>query len=228
MSKLWFTADWHLGEPRMKIMQRPHRDAQHDYEVIRDNHNQVVADDDLVIVVGDAVCMRQDDPKAWLPKVATLKGRKWLVMGNHDVIFTPEELAPFFERVITHGSGLLIDLQAPYTQWDEKQQAPKRSSEAAKKELKLYVTHYPTRSIADRFNIVGHIHGAWKLQKNMLNVGVDVHHFCPVPSEEIMFYLTAIEKFYDADVWVAGHFANRVHDATRGKLGSYFDAFTKE
>ena len=222
--KLWFVGDWHLGEPRMKIMQRPFKDAQENYEVMRDNHNAVVSPDDLVVMVGDAVCMRQENPRSWLPKIDTFNGKKWLITGNHDTIFTKEELLPYFETIVPHGDGVKMTLQAPFTHWEENQKPPRRGSAESKEELALYVTHYPTRSVADRFNIVGHIHSAWKYQKNMLNVGVDVHHYRPMPSEDIAFYLTAITEFYDDDVWCANLFANSVHNQTRGKKGSYFKA----
>jgi hypothetical protein len=88
--------------------------------------------------------------------------------------------------------------------------------------MHLFFTHYPTQSRADRFNIVGHIHAAWKYQKNMLNVGVDVNHFYPFHAHEFAFYLTAITSFYDNDVWCARHPANAIYDGSRGKLGSYF------
>ena len=85
-----------------------------------------------------------------------------------------------------------------------------------------YITHYPTQGVANAFNLVGHIHAAWKYQLNMLNIGVDVHHFCPVDIESIPFHKTAVEKYYDDDVWVAYHNINTQYQGKRGKAGSYF------
>jgi calcineurin-like phosphoesterase family protein len=204
----FFIGDTHFGEPRMKIMQRPFVDAKQNFEVMLANFNAIVKPDDLVIHVGDVVCMRQEDPKSWLSAIGAFNGRKWLIRGNHDVIFTDEEFSPYFEKIIRHGDGIEMNI------------------EAGDKPIPIYVTHYPTRSRVDRFNIVGHIHSAWKYQKNMLNVGVDAHHYRPVPEEDIAFYLAAVTNFYDDDVWVANHPANAAYDETRGKKGNYFDAVT--
>jgi hypothetical protein len=89
-------------------------------------------------------------------------------------------------------------------------------------EIPCYFTHYPTTGREDRFNIVGHIHATWKYQLNSLNVGVDVHHFRPVEASTIPFHKTAIEKFYDQDVWVAYNPINANYRNVRGKPGSYF------
>jgi len=51
------------------------------------------------------------------------------------------------------------------------------------------------------FNICGHIHGLWKVQRNMINVGVDAWHFIPVSEEQIIFYMNGIKKHYDANVF---------------------------
>ena len=170
MSKIWFTADWHFGEPRMVIMQRPHRDAQHDFEVIRDNHNSMVQPEDLVIVVGDAVCKRSDNPNLWLPKVSQLNGHKWLIMGNHDEYFAIEHLREHFEKVIPNGDGIELDIKPPYDKSSIKT-ANESVDSSDESILRLYATHYPTQSVAARFNIVGHIHMAWKYQKNKLFSG---------------------------------------------------------
>jgi hypothetical protein len=57
-------------------------------------------------------------------------------------------------------------------------------------------------------------------------VGVDVNHFSPVDSERIGFHKTAIEKFYDQDVWVGYNPINANYQGKRGKAGSYFTPAT--
>ena len=39
------------------------------------------------------------------------------------------------------------------------------------------------------------------VKRNGLNVGVDCHNFRPIDVETIEFYRTAIEKFYDENVF---------------------------
>jgi len=51
----WITADWHLGEDRFKIMNRPFSTAQEMVDTLVENHNKLVDPDDLVYMVGDVV-----------------------------------------------------------------------------------------------------------------------------------------------------------------------------
>ena len=50
-------------------------------------------------------------------------------------------------------------------------------------------------------NIVGHIHGLWKVQPNTINVGVDAWNYKPLSTDDIKFVTTAMEKHYDNDVF---------------------------
>lgn len=195
--KTYLTADWHLGEDRMSIMGRPFASAKDMVEYLRIIHNAIVNPEDEVIVVGD-VCY-QKAPE-WLEKVALFNGRKTLIRGNHDKVFTDEQLKPYFEHVIPDGMGLFREFGG----------------------LQCYVTHYPTEGRADMFNIVGHVHAAWKYQLNMFNVGVDTNHFRPVDIETVPKHFEAICKFYDKDVWVAYNDINAAYVSQRGKAGTYF------
>lgn len=218
---LYFTADPHLGEPRMAIMQRPFPDALINYTTMRENYNRIIKPNDLVIWNGDVVSNQAPDREQWLDRVNSFNGRKWLVMGNHDVTWEYPALEPYFERVFPHGDGIELDVTAAEAKAPETVPWVQKPLPKDLEELHLFVTHYPTQSRMDRFNLVGHIHAAWKYQKNMLNVGVDVNHFYPFHVHEVFFYLTAITSFYDDDVWCSMHKANALH-IERGKPGSYF------
>lgn len=202
---MFVTADWHLGETRMELMQRPFHNDTEMYNVLLENHNRLVKPDDLVYVNGDVVSKAAEDPKMWLPLIENFHGRKILLRGNHDEQFTDEELKPYFDEI--HPQGVLVNIDLGALTNDI---------------IPISIQHYPICSVADRFNLVGHIHGAWKYQKNMLNIGVDVHHYRPVPFSRIPFYLKAITLYYDEDVFCAAHPANAAYDLTRGKKGSYF------
>ena len=52
------------------------------------------------------------------------------------------------------------------------------------------------------FNIVGHIHSLWKVQRNMVNVSTDIWNFSPVSEDKILFIRNAIENFYDENVFL--------------------------
>lgn len=194
----WLTADQHIGETRMKIMQRPFKDEEEMFFEILNNYNAVVDDNDEVYMVGDIFYKEIGDKL--LHRLADFKGRKTLIRGNHDVGIEDRKFSKYFENIIPEGGGIDIEID----------------------DIPCHITHYPTQSKQGRFNLVGHIHGAFKYQLNMLNVGVDVHHFRPVPFEDIPFYFKAIKEFYDDDVWCAYNPVNECYKGLRGKKGSYF------
>jgi calcineurin-like phosphoesterase family protein len=197
----WITSDWHLGEDRMSIMSRPFRDCNDNIEQLIMKHNELVSGDHLVYVLGD-ICYSK--APQYLKHIERFHGKKILIRGNHDNVFTDSELAPYFNDIIPDGQGLELGVEG----------------------IPCYLTHYPTQGRIDRFNLCGHIHAAWRYQLNMFNVGVDANHFLPVNLDTIPFHLKAITEFYDDDVWCAYTGANVFHRDTRGKKGSYFKKVT--
>lgn len=195
--KTWLTADYHLGENRMELIGRPFNGTGHMIDELVANHNYLVRPEDEVIVLGD-VCY-QKAPE-YLYHIKRFNGKKILIRGNHDRVFTDEQLSSYFDKIIGDGGGFYIQLKG----------------------IPCYLTHYPTEGQSNAFNLVGHVHSAWKYQLNMLNVGVDVHHFFPVDSDTIPFHLDAITKYYDEDVWVAYNSINMDYRGKRGKSGTYF------
>lgn len=190
-------SDWHLGEDRFEIMGRPFTSVDGMIDTLVKNHNSMVKPEDEVYVIGD-VCY-QKHPE-YLHHVDRFNGRKILIRGNHDRVITDEQFGKFFDKVIAEGSGIELDIG----------------------NVPCYLTHYPTRGKQARFNLVGHIHGAWKYQLNMLNIGIDVNHFYPVDLKTIPFHYKAICEYYDQDVWVGYSPINEIYKGIRGKEGSYF------
>lgn len=199
MGRLWLTADWHLGETRMELLGRPYHSADEMYWDLLQKHNALVKPDDQVIIIGDVVSNATTDPDGWLEKVGNFAGQKHLIRGNHDRRFTDEQFKKYFHLIFPEGGGM----------------------ETMVGGILCWLTHYPTCSTPKHFNLVGHIHGRWHIQKNMLNVGVDVSHYAPIPEENVKFHYDSIHTYYDADVWVADHPANVVHN-NRGLKTSYF------
>ncbi len=194
----WITSDWHLGENRFDLMFRPFKTTDEHDNTIINNHNSLVSPDDIVYVVGDAVY--QKSPNS-LPLINKMNGKKILIRGNHDGAFTDEQLSPYFDKIVEDGGGIELSIN----------------------DIDCYLTHYPTTSKPDKFNLVGHIHGAWKYQLNMVNIGVDVNHYYPVNINKVGFYFTTIKDHYDDDVWVAYNEINKIHHHNgRGKKSSYF------
>lgn len=201
--KTWLTADWHLGEDRFELMGRPFTTVEEHVETLAANHNALVAPDDRVLMLGD-VCY-QKTPE-WLPSVARFNGKKILFRGNHDRGITDEQFKQYFDQVYAEGDGFQYLFG----------------------NIMCWLTHYPTSGVPTAFNLVGHIHGAWKYQLNMLNVGVDVHQYRPVSAERIQFHFDAICKYYDEDVWVGYNDINAQFRGKRGKPGNYLDTARKE
>ena len=53
--KTFLTADWHIGEERFELMQRPFRTVAEYIDALVAYHNAAVAPDDLVYVNGDVL-----------------------------------------------------------------------------------------------------------------------------------------------------------------------------
>ena len=183
--KKWITSDWHLDAERMKFLGRQ----------IISHHNWLVAPDDEVIIVGD-VCME----KEFLSLIDKFHGKKTLIRGNHDSLFSDEEFAPYFETIIPDGEGLELEIEG----------------------VPCYATHYPTTGRKDCFNLVGHVHAIWKYQLNMFNIGWDANNFKPVNLDTIPSHLKLITEEYDEDVWAAYNEINTDYCGIRGKKGTYF------
>jgi len=196
--KTYLVADWHLGENRFELMGRPFKTTDEHNNTIKERHNSLVQPEDIVIVVGDAVYQKAPE---YLSLVKEFNGKKVLIRGNHDRVFTDKQLSPYFDKIIEEGDGITAKVE----------------------DIECWITHYPSQGRSDKFNLVGHIHAAWKYQLNMFNVGIDVNCYYPVDISKIPFHFTAIKDFYDDDVWIAYDDINmQYYDNGRGKKGSYF------
>jgi calcineurin-like phosphoesterase family protein len=194
----WITADWHFGESRFDLMCRPFNSTTEHDETIIANHNRLVAPGDVVLCVGDVT--NKDAPEQ-LSSVARLHGRKLLVRGNHDRPHSDADLSKYFDVIIADGDGLELTYEG----------------------ISLFATHYPTQGKFDRFNIVGHVHGAWRFQLNMLNVGVDNFGFAPCAMGRVPGFIDAITNHFDRDVWAAYENVNARYRGQRGVASRYLD-----
>ena len=98
MSRVFYTADWHLGHRGIsdKFRTQFESDQQH-IDVIIANYNEVIMKRDTVYFLGD-ICF----DKASLDLIRALPGCKRLVMGNHENQygeFRTRELWDVFEKV---------------------------------------------------------------------------------------------------------------------------------
>jgi len=170
----YFLSDTHFGDNRLQLFGRDLiANTSEDIDnIIIDNYNRKITKDDTVYFIGDISYTQEG-----LEKMKYLmKGTKILIRGNYDQQFTKKKLLEYFDEV---HDDLVVEI----------------------KDNKFYLNHYPTNCKKDMFNICGHIHGLWKVQRNMINVGVDAWHFMPVSEEQIIFYMNGIKKHYDANVF---------------------------
>lgn len=65
----------------------------------------------------------------------------------------------------------------------------------------ICLVHEPMSS-TKKYNLFGHIHGRQMIKRFGLDVGVDAHNFTPMSTEDVEFFLNALEKgYYDAQVF---------------------------
>jgi calcineurin-like phosphoesterase family protein len=169
--KRWFISDTHFNDSRFNVFYRPFATLEEQHETITNNWNKLIQPDDEVYHIGDVAI--DDDGLKFMDQ---LNGYKILITGNYDDPRDKKLLQSKFNQI--HNS-LVINI-------DDKP---------------VHLVHYPVKGLSNMFNIVGHIHGLWKVQRNMINVGVDAWNYLPVSEEQVKFCMNAIDKFYDDNVF---------------------------
>jgi calcineurin-like phosphoesterase family protein len=160
-------------------------------EVISARHNAVVHPSDTVYMLGDLV---MGDFEAGIKRVATLDGRKILIPGNHDRMFSKHRTAyvdkwqPFYEAAGFEVLPREVDFH----------------QDGSSSPL-FHMCHFPYRGDShgsDRYGdlrpidnggwlVHGHVHDEWKVREKQINVGVDVWNCTPVSLEQIKDIMAA-------------------------------------
>jgi len=143
------------------------------------NWNSVVGKEDIVYHLGDFATKPSGFEYA-----KKLNGKIHLILGNYD-----EDNIKQFDHSLFESINDDLTLTIKGTEY--------------------YLINKPTETIPDMFNLTGHIHGLWKVQKNMINVGTDCWHFFPIPEEKIEFQRNGIVNHYDDNVFVAEYMMDR-------------------
>ena len=166
----YFTADQHFGHFNIiRLSHRPFATVEEMDDELLAWWNAKVKDGDVVYVLGDLFF----HAAAVEPILARLKGRKHLILGNHDGSWTKRiDLSRYFESVQTlkevNVDGRLLTL-----------------------------CHYPMLAYPESrrgYMIYGHIRNNtgddyWPLiqrRSRMFNAGVDVNDFAPVTFDELV------------------------------------------
>lgn len=156
---IWFTADWHLSHFNIiRYTGRPFKDVnQMDHKIIK-NYCELVGEDDVVFFVGD-LSMRRKQYKEWFIRTfERLPGTKHLILGNHDYLGPFDYIEAGFTSVHTS-----LEVQ------------------------EFILVHDPAVATVakDRKFVCGHVHGLFKRQGNVVNVGVDIWDFKPVDIDTV-------------------------------------------
>lgn len=205
--QVWLTSDQHFGHKNIiSLCRRPWPDTDTMREGLIANHNSVVADDDIVIHLGDFAFLSETDMKRVLHR---LRGVHYLVPGNHDPR-NPITLREIGFKVLDPGT-LDVVLAAILGQGWQRQQ-PFLMQQALYLDVSdILVSHYPRRGSdmhTDRHDaasptwsgpiIHGHVHHQWAMNPAtryrgaQYNVGVDVRNWFPVPID------SAVQALRDA------------------------------
>ncbi|MDC1299900.1 metallophosphoesterase [bacterium] len=157
----FFTADTHFDHFRIiQYTNRPFKSIKQMQSTIIGKWNERVTDQDTVYILGDVWLSGESNANRLQVIMRKLKGRKILILGNHD------QLKPFtyvrFGIESVHTSLVYRD--------------------------NYLLCHDPALSNVvpnDWFVIHGHIHNLYKFCKNCMNVGVDQWGFYPVSFSQL-------------------------------------------
>ena len=177
---IYFTADTHFGhENVIRFCNRPFSCAAEMDEALIENWNRRVKGGDTVYILGDMFFRSVN----FLEILARLKGKKRLIVGNHDGSWmTKADVAGYFESI------------DPFLETTDGQRA-------------LTLCHYPLltwKHAKKSYMIHGHIHNDtsadyWPLlaaRGNVLNAGTDVNGFMPVTFDELLENNRAFKKVF--------------------------------
>ena len=82
---IWITSDTHYGHDSIiKYSNRPFANSSEMDEIMMENHNSLVRDGDIVYHLGDVYFGGGRGADYWDSFFPKLKGRKRLILGNHD------------------------------------------------------------------------------------------------------------------------------------------------
>lgn len=179
MPKKFFTSDTHFNDPRIDIFSRPFKSVKEMNDTIVKNWNNTVGKDDLIYHLGDFATKPEGYEFA-----KKLNGKIHLILGNYDV-----------DNIKNFDHSMFASINEDLT--------------LKIKGTEYFLTHKPTETIPDMFNLCGHIHGLWKVQKNIINCGTDAWHFIPISEDQIEFQRNGIINHYDEDVFIAEYMINR-------------------
>ena len=166
-----YISDLHFGHANViKHDSRPFSDVDEMDRVMMERWNAMVNEDDDVYVVGD-FCFRSGRTAEWY--LARLKGRKHLIVGNHDW------------RTLKNDKAMAMFVSVD------------RLLEIEDNGKFIVLCHYPiaewNHSMRGSWHIYGHIHGnkntTYEFMRTLdhaLNAGASINGYAPVPFDVLV------------------------------------------
>ncbi len=192
MGNRFFTSDTHFGHARIiELCNRPFASVEEMNEVMIERWNEVVKPDDVVIHLGDVALGKIAES---LPLIGRLNGHKVLVPGNHDRIFSGEKekqrerFLPEYEKVFqkVHAEKVWVKFKG-VNEWAIASHFPYEGDSHGNDR------HADKRPLDNGLPLIhGHVHDKWLTNGRMLNVGVDVQDFRPVPESYVLDWVHSL------------------------------------
>lgn len=192
MGNIFATADLHLGHANvLDYCKRPFANTDDMREGLIERWNDVVSPQDVVYVLGDVSLHPRE-----LDFFDHVYGTKRLIAGNHDKVWSGHkdshkyfsaylehfETIDAFRKIKFAGKSIMLSHFPYFNEFDQR---------ARYKPYRLVDFGYPL--------IHGHVHQQWKFNSSwarstpMINAGVDVWDYTPVPLETIVESLDTID-----------------------------------
>ncbi len=177
---IFYTADLHCGH--RGLLDRGYRPWQtveeHDTALVA-RWNEAVSPEDTVWVLGDVAMSASK-----LGPIADLNGRKILLCGNHDAPWPGHAKPRQHQRYLTAGFAEILDtITTRTTVGGHQVEMSHLPYEGDHTDEDRYVEHRPIDEGLPLLH--GHVHDAWKVRGRMVNVGVDVWDYRPVPESTL-------------------------------------------
>lgn len=167
---IFFTSDEHYGHSNViHFCHRPFSSVEEMTETLVGNNNAIVKDGDAVYHCGDMFWRTVSIPAANVI-MDRLKGRHYLILGNHDEV--AKRIAGRFEWV---KDVHLLDTP-----------------------VRVWLSHYAHKSWPDShkssYHVYGHTHGVMPDYRYSTDVGVDAKNYRPFSYEQLVAHMVAKGK----------------------------------
>ena len=181
---IFFTADTHFGHQNIiRHCKRPWQSAQEMNEELLHRWNTIVGPHDTVYHLGDLGFGSVKRMEALLPLLKSLRGKKYLIPGNHDIQGALKSYGGIFEIL----PALVEIRQLKGVHKDQHKQLP------------ITLCHYPMHSWNYSFHgammFHGHEHGVMDPFLWRLDVGVDAWDYRPVAFEDAEQHLRLRKEY---------------------------------